>query len=260
MKSFSLIGLLWVLMVSMGHAQVGQEAGIGIFVGGAVSDHIRTTDDFKGRYNPDRSRVFYGGVSFCQPIRRFLGSQVEIGWLQNRRNYVYTTDQVSTSVESDETYYSILISPSLTLNPLALRGFFVRAGLPLSVAFGNSGTYKLVHSDFVNPPVTIDYSDQVADYRTGIYARVEGSIGYLFTWGKGSGVWVRGTIGRSMSRFWRTSFRATPEQPRLAHMSIELGFRFGTPGMRLFKAAYKPIDPSKPPLKQRMKDQPWNNQ
>lgn len=241
-------------------AQVGQEAGIGVFTGMAVLDHVRTSDDYKGFYHPDRSKAYYGGISIYQPIKPFLGAGLEIGFLQNTRDYYYTTDQIATIVYSDVTYYAVLFSPSLTINPKAGKGLFLRGGLPISIAAGNTGTYKLVHSDFINPPVTTDYSSQVEDYRTRFYARAEVSIGYLFTWKNGNGIWLRGSVGRSTSRFWRTSFRDTPEQPRLTHVGMEIGFRFGTPGLRLFKSAYKQADPAKPTAKQRMKDQPWINQ
>ena len=240
-------------------AQVGQEAGVGLYGGTSFLSHVRRGDDYKGRYTPDDSRAYYGGIGVYQPALSFLGIGLELGYQRNRFNYWYTTDRERTSVKTDMTYTSFLVTPSLTLNPRFLKGLFARMAVPIAFAAGSRGTYITTTFDFVNPPQSTEHAAEVEGYRRNLVGP-EISLGYMYMWKNGTGIWVRGSTWRAATTWWKYSFTATPELPTLKRLSIELGFRIGTPGMRLFKAAYKPIDPTKPTLKQRLKDLPWNNQ
>jgi hypothetical protein len=233
----NLQAILITIICSLGwlgsaHAQVGQQAGIGFYGGTSFLSHVRRLDDYKGFYHPDESRAYYGGAGIYQPIQSYLGFGMELGFQQNRFNYWYATDRIGTSVVTDMTYFSIIATPSLTLNPKPLKGFFFRLALPFAFKAGNKGTYFLED----NPNwvlVRTDYSDQIAAYRKPVYIGPEISLGYMYTWKNGTGIWVRGSTWRAAMPFWKYSFTATPELPTLKRLSIEVGFRFGTPGLQL---------------------------
>ena len=126
----------------------------------------------------------------------------------------------------------MIVSPSWTLHPKFLGGLFLRVAIPFAFKAGNRGTYVLRYPQ--NNFLDVDYSDQVAHYRNLVYVGPELSLGYLYTWGNGTGIWIRGSTWAAATRFWKQSFAATPENPTLKRLSIELGFRFGTPQWRLF--------------------------
>jgi hypothetical protein len=238
-------------------SQVGQEAGIGFYGGTSFLSHVQRGDDYQGHYDPDRSRAYFGGIGIYQPITRWMGLGLEVGFQQHTLSYRYGTDRIGTKVLSDMTYFSFLAVPALTFNPKALRGTFARLAVPLAVKSGNRGSYILRYPQ--NNFVEVDYSAQIADYRRTLYIGPEISLGYMFAWKNGTGIWIRGSTWRAATTFWKYSFTATPELPTLKRLSIEVGFRFGTPRLRLFKFPEKSKDPTEPTLKERLRDQPWIN-
>ena len=224
-------------------AQVGQEAGIGIYGGTAFLKHVIRGDDGDGAYTPDRSHAYYGGIEISQPIHQTMALGLELGFQQNTFAYRYSTGRVRTHVVTDMTYYSLIWAPSLTYRPSYLGGLFGRVAIPFALKAGNNGTYFLED----NPNwvlVRTDLSNQVGHYRNLVYVGPEISLGYLYTWKSGTGFWIRGSTWAAATRFWKQSFAATPENPTLKRLSIELGFRMGTPGLRLIRSAYKPVDPN----------------
>jgi hypothetical protein len=219
------------------YSQVGQQAGIGFYGGTSFLRHVIRIDDGDGEYNPDRSNAYYGGIGLYQPINTIVGAGLELGFQQNTFEYRYGTDRVRTKVLSDVTYYSVLVTPSVTLNPKFLAGLFLRLALPVAVKAGNKGSYVLRYPQ--NNFEEVDYSSRVASYRNLVYVGPEISLGYIYTWKNGNAIWLRGSTWAAASRFWKQSFAATPENPTLKRLSIEVGFRFGTPGLQLMGRKHK---------------------
>ena len=232
MKELFRLLVLLPLLPGFLYAQVGQEAGIGLYGGTAFLSHVRRSDDYKGRYTPNESRSYSGGIGIYHPLTNALGFGLETGFEQHKLAYAYSTDRIGTQVVSDVNYYNVVVAPAITLNPPVAKGFYARLALPIAIKLGNRGTYRLRYPQ--NNWLSVDYSDQIADYRATLCVGPEISLGYLYTWKNGNGIWVRGSTWRASTEFWKPSFTETPELPKLKRLSIELGFRIGTPRLRLF--------------------------
>jgi hypothetical protein len=238
MKKWLFLTVLFVCCCANVWSQVGQQAGIGFYGGTSFLRHVIRIDDGHGEYNPNRSNAYYGGIDLYQPLNPAMGLGLELGFQQNTFEYRYSTDRVRTHVVTNMTYFSLIAAPYWSYRPKWLGGMFGRLALPFAFKAGNQGTYFLED----NPNwvlVRTDYSDRVASYRNLVYIGPEISLGYMYIWKNGNAIWLRGSTWAAASRFWKQSFAATPENPTLKRLSIEVGFRFGTPGLQLMGRKYK---------------------
>lgn len=218
-----IIGQIFILcLVCWGGQHVsGQSAEGHAYLSGGMWFQNLERQYYTNEY-PSTQHYFGIGGGMAFRIHQRLHFEPEVGLECHALKYLYGSTRDSRDLASDLKLLYTRVSPGIGLR--LGSGIQIRAGLPLLISSGTSGSYR-VRTFFpqIGHVVTVDFNDNFGRIRRRVIPGAEINLGYSVKLGPSLALLLRisGFIG--LSPVMKTSLD-TPHNPYIHRLSIDVGF------------------------------------